>query len=392
MRICVIGLRGFPLVIGGIEAHCQHLYPRLRRLSEGLAITCLIRQRYTERPEFAFEGISVKALWSPRMWGVDTLVHTFVALVYARLFVRPQIVHLHGIGVGFFAPLARLLGFVTVVTHHAQDYQRPKWDRRGRLFLQLGERFSASAADAVICVSEALRDSFLALYPRAASRTHVIRHAGGLADANRPNSSPVLEELGLLPGNYIVAVGRLEGTKGFDELVRAFSKARLGERKLVIVGAAAGNFDYAATIKEWASSRVIFAAFQAGDALRKLYEEAALFVHASHMEGYGLVVAEALSTGIPVIASDIPPHREFGLRDRCYFPPGDVEMLAGMLRAEDYSAYLSPGAIAHVRADSWDRVAREHLALLLALALKRGGALGRAAGAIIAREKARWDR
>jgi glycosyltransferase involved in cell wall biosynthesis len=368
--ICIIGLRGLPFVIGGIEAHCQHLYPRLRRLGKDLRMTFLIRKGYTEQTEFLFEGMRVRALWSPRIWGVDTLIHTFASLIFARVFVHPQIVHLHGIGVGFFAPLARIFGFVTIVTHHAQDYERPKWDRRGRLFLKLGEWFTARTAHAIICVSEALREHFLALYPAAASRTHVIRHAGGLPDANRPNFSPVLDELNLAPRSYILAVGRLEGTKAFDDLIEAFRRARLGDRKLVIVGSAAGNEESAANLMKMASAEIIFAGFQTGDALRRLYEEALLFVHPSHMEGYALVVAEALSTGIPAIVTDIPPHREFGLRESCYYRAGDVDALALMLGADDYARYLSPEASARVREDSWDRVAREHLDLICALITK----------------------
>ena len=36
--ICAIGLRGIPDVMGGIETHCEHLYPRLARLDETLEI------------------------------------------------------------------------------------------------------------------------------------------------------------------------------------------------------------------------------------------------------------------------------------------------------------------------------------------------------------------
>ena len=272
--------------------------------------------------------------------------------------------HLHGIGPAFFAPLSRTLGFVTVVTHHAQDYRRPKWGIAGRLLLKAGEFAAACSAHAVICVSDALRNQFLSIHSWAARRTHVIRNAGGLTDANLPNESPVLGELGLAARGYILAVGRLEATKAFDQLIQAFQQARLADRKLVIVGSDAGNDACARNLRQHASDKIIFAGFQTGDALRRLYEEALLFVHPSSMEGYGLVIAEALSTGIPVIVSDIAVHREFGLDERCYFEPGNVEVLATLLRAPDYDVYRSPEARALLAKDSWDRVAREHLALI----------------------------
>ena len=64
---------------------------------------------------------------------------------YARLFLHPDVLHFHGIGPGFFTPLARLLGMRTVVTHHARDYLRPKWTRRGQTFLRLREGLSRNA-------------------------------------------------------------------------------------------------------------------------------------------------------------------------------------------------------------------------------------------------------
>lgn len=324
----------------------------------------LIRRGYTDRQSFDFNGVHVRTMWSPRVWGVDTLIHTFVSLVYARVVLRPKIIHLHGIGPGFFAPLARALAFVTVVTHHAQDYRRPKWGRKGRLFLRWGELFTAGTANAVVCVSKALQGEFLKAYPWAARRTLVIRNAGALPDAGRPNQSKVLETHGLKPQGYILAVGRLDATKAFDELIEAFSQLRKrGRKKLVIAGSDAGNDEHAAMLRGLVSEDILFVGYQSGDDLRRLYEQAALFVHPSHMEGYGLVVAEALSAGAPVIASDIPPHREFALREPCYFPAGDVDALARLLAVRDYSAYLSPEAIANERSDSWDRVAGDHLDL-----------------------------
>lgn len=44
--------------------------------------------------------------------------------------------------------------------------------------------------------------------------------------------------------------------------------------------------------------------------MSRLYEEADLFIHPSFHEGVSNAVVEALSAGLPVLASDIPEHRE----------------------------------------------------------------------------------
>ena len=133
------------------------------------------------------------------MWGVDTVVHSFLSVLYARLFLGVDVLHLHGIGPGFFTPLARLLGIPTVVTHHARDYLRPKWSRSGRTFLRLGERFTARAANAVVCVSKALHQEFIQAYPEARRRAHVIPNASALTRPVPHDIAPFLAQLGLLP-------------------------------------------------------------------------------------------------------------------------------------------------------------------------------------------------
>ena len=356
MRVCVIGLRGLPPVIGGIETHCEQLYPLMAAQDVTLDVVLLTRAGFGSSGEAA-PGVRARASWAPGSPGLETFLHTLLAIFIARFSERADLVHLHGIGPGFFAPLARILGLRTIVTHHARDYERPRWGWPGRLILRLGEWATAMAAHGIICVSGALRDEFLNDYPSARRRTYVIRNAG--FDATAPMSGGVLDQLGLEAGGYILAVGRLEATKAFDLLMQAYDRAQTRRHKLVIVGGQ-GDPAYAQYLTRLASDRVVFGGVRSAKALRELYAGAAVFVHASSMEGYGLVVAEALSMGAPVLASSIPQHREFGLEPGCYFPPGDVDALVDRLRVKDFQIYRSEAAEARARADSWSRVAREH--------------------------------
>ena len=61
------------------------------------------------------------------------------------------------------------------------------------------------------------------------------------------------------------------------------------------------------------------------------YQHAKGLIFASHAEGFGLPVVEALQHGLPVFASDIPIHREVG-RDYCsYFDNQDPDSLAHLV-------------------------------------------------------------
>jgi glycosyltransferase involved in cell wall biosynthesis len=102
--------------------------------------------------------------------------------------------------------------------------------------------------------------------------------------------------------------------------------------------------------------------FQTGQALQALYAHAGLFVLPSSHEGLPIAILEALSHGVPVVASDIPANLEVGLPRACHFPLGDVDALAARLR--EFSVIEEDGAVRQARRDwaaqrfDWARNAR----------------------------------
>ena len=362
MRLCVIGLRGAPNVMGGIETHCENLYPELKRLDDSLDITIIARRGYAPAAEFA--GVRVRPLWAPRGKGVETLVHTPLALIYARLFIHPDIVHLHGVGPSFFAPMARVLGFRTICTHHGADYERPKWRLAGRAFLRAGEQMMARFADEIVCVSEGGARRVRALAKRAARHSEVIRNGAPPPPPEAHADKQILDRLGLRPKAYILTVGRIDPTKRFQDLIAAFKKATPRGQKLVIVGASQTDDLYARALQAQACESIVFAGYQNAATLRLLYQNAALFVLASCIEGSPLVALEAMSAGAPVLLSNIEANEEFGLEPHNYFRVRDVSALAQKLSADSYDIYRSACAASILRESTWDEIARRHLRLL----------------------------
>lgn len=337
IRVAVIGLRGVPHVIGGVESHCERLYPRLSQAHRDLDFWLLVRSRFTP-PEIQSIGLAkVRRLWAPKSNAWEAAVHTIIAIVYARFKLKADLVHLHGIGPGFFSPLVKGLGMRLVVTHHAADFVRPKWGPFARRFLAAGEAVSARFADQVICVSEALRHEFLGRHPGARSRTVTITHGLAIEKTARVEGAKVYESLGLKRGGYVIAVGRLDETKRFHDLVSAMRLAGDDATPLVIVGSSVDGVAYADRLQKQAGPKVIFAGYRYGEELAALYRGAALLIHPSEMEGFGLVILEALTAETSVFVSDIPCHREFDLPEESYFPAGDIESMVRALK--------SPGAI-----------------------------------------------
>lgn len=386
-RLCVIGLRGLPAVIGGIETHCENIYPRVVQLDPTVEATLITRKGHGFGASGIFKGVKIVPVWAPKSSGLETLVHTVLALIYARLALHPDIVHLHGIGPGFFSPLARMLGFKTVVTHHARDFERPKWGVFSRAFLRCGEALAARFAHRIVCVSAALRADLVARRPIAAARAATIRNGGALTPCDARGPVDILADHGLARFGYILAVGRLEATKAFHELIEAYLNCDPRGRPLVIVGSAFADDPYSRTLLRNRSADVRFVGFQTGEALRQFYENAGLFIHPSHMEGFGLVIAEALCAGRPVAASDIPAHREFELPEHAYFPRGDLAAIGAVMAAPDYGRFASAHACERQRRYTWGNAAEAHLQLFrelspVATSVPEGGTRSRASTAL----------
>lgn len=358
MRICAIGLRGIPDVMGGIETHCEHLYPRLSRLDDAMDIVVIGRKGYVQSGEW--EGVRVVSLWAPRFMSLETVVHTPLAILYARLFLKPDLIHLHAVGPGFFTPFARLLGIRVVATHHGPDYERPKFGRFGRWFLRTGQTMMARFANEVICVSSGIHAMLAKRFPQRKDRFVTIRNGAPPMPEEEPAAGELLESLGIAAQKYILCVGRLDPFKGFNDVIEAFRLAQPEGLKLVIVGGSLGDDAFATELMAAASDDIVFAGARSTAEVLTLYRNAALFVHPSYLEGFPIVVLEALAADVPIVASDIPPHLEVGLDPECYFPKGDVQALSEILAESDFTRFRCSRRDEILDDNDWDSVAGRH--------------------------------
>lgn len=349
--VCVLGLRGIPGVMGGVESHCEELLPRVARRAPALRIVALGRRPYMGKARRMVGGVAVVPLRSPRRQSVETLVSSFVAVLYARA-IGAAAVHIHALASALFAPLAKLLGMKVILTIHGADYERAKWGRVARAILRTGERFGLASADAVICVAPSLTEDLRRRYPaRRAKIEHVPNGAPRCPDAEGDHQ--LMKDLGIEPGEFVLAVGRLEPGKGFEFLIDAF---RLSGRegKLVIVGGAHHEAKYAAGLMKAADERVIFAGVQPRGTLFTLYRNAALFVLPSLHEGLPICVLEAASAKCPVLLSNIPANRDLGLPAHHYFRAADRHSLAHALEIPAERLMVPAGAF---DAFDWERIA-----------------------------------
>jgi glycosyltransferase involved in cell wall biosynthesis len=356
-RVCVVGMRGIPGVMGGVESHCEELLPRLAERAPQLDIVAIGRKPYIGCAERRFRGVDVVPLWSPTRQRIETLVSSLLGTLYARR-IGAEAVHIHALASGLMAPIAKLLGMKVILTIHGADYQRAKWGRAARTILKLGERFGINSANRVICVAPSLTKQLQAAYPKRAARIEFIPNGAPPLRATG-DETRVLDEFGLDRGQFLLAVGRLEPGKGFELLIDAFRKSE-SMRKLVIVGGAHHEAGYAAQLMKAADGQVLFAGMQPRDVLAHLYRNAALFVLPSLHEGLPICALEAGSVACPVLLSDIPGNRDLGLSERHYFTSGDVDSLTAALNSPPETYAVAPAMFS---AFDWERISAKTLAI-----------------------------
>lgn len=84
MKIVVIGTRGIPNILGGVETHCEELYPRIAAM--GHDVTIIRRTPYiTDDNRISeYRGVKLIDVYAPRKKSVESIVHTFLAIIKAR--------------------------------------------------------------------------------------------------------------------------------------------------------------------------------------------------------------------------------------------------------------------------------------------------------------------
>ena len=333
MKIVVTGTRGIPDIMGGVETHCEELFPRIA--AHGNDVTVIRRKSYVHDTLTEWKGVKLVDVETPKKKSFEAIIHTFWAINRAKKLCA-DIVHIHAIGPALLVPYAKVLGMRVVFTHHGPDYDRDKWGLAAKTMLKLGEWMGCRFADHVIVISNVIKD----LIAKRCGRTenvHLIYN--GVPVPEICDYQEYFSELGIEKGKFILGMCRFVPEKHLHDLVEAYVKLKADKRiaddiRLVLAGDTDFEDDYSLGLKRMARENgVVLTGFIRGKKLHSLLTNALCYSLPSSHEGLPIALLEAMSYRLPVVTSSIPANLEVGLDESCYHEVGDINALASKIEA-----------------------------------------------------------
>lgn len=353
MKIVVTGTRGIPNVMGGVETHCEELYPRIAALGE--SVTIVRRSSYVNDRLKEWHGVSLIDIDTPKLKAFEAIIHTFRAINKAKC-LGADVLHIHAIGPALLTPYARLLGMKVVFTHHGPDYDRDKWGKAAKMILMLGEKMGCKFANEVIVISDVIKRLIAQKHGRT-DRVHLIYN--GVTTPHFCDDPEYFQELGIEQKKYFLAMCRFVPEKNLHHLIEAFAlllSEGLHGFKLVLAGDTDFEDEYSHRLKEMAKAHgIVLTGFIKGHKLHSLLTHCRCFCLPSSHEGLPIALLEAMSYNVPVVVSDIPANLEMQLPPTCYFPCGDVHALA--MRLKETVAKPEQPIVYDMQKYDWDEIA-----------------------------------
>ncbi len=360
--------KGLPPTQGGIEHYCAEVFPRM--VAQGHSVDLFARSSYTDSSwleNYYFKGVKVISLPDIRTRGVDAFITSALGAL-AATGKRYDIIHFQALGPSLFTGLSRITSkSKIVVTCHGLDWQRAKWGNFSTRLIQMGEQTAVRCAHGIIAVSDALKTYFLQTYGKEVVYIPT-------APASYVRSDPDFaygSNLGLERGRYMLFLGRLVPEKRPDLLVEAFVNLQAQNWKLVLAGGVSNTKSFTSQLLEKVADNrnIVFAGELRGARLAEIVRGAGLFVLPSDVEGLPMAMLEAMRERIPVVASDIPPHKQLieGGRGRL-FEAGSLEScineLSWATENAAHMAAMAQNAQKYVDHNySWDYITNETLKL-----------------------------
>jgi glycosyltransferase involved in cell wall biosynthesis len=192
-----------------------------------------------------------------------------------------------------------------LVEHITLSNQYASWGRLHNCIMQASIFLTYRFADKLVGVSEGASLDTAKLAGLPVKQFSVIYNPIPIRPMPAKDVRIEVERLwGCPSGQRILAVGSLKSQKNYALLIKAFAALTRSQARLIIVGGGDSTNLKQLANDLYVADRVIFTGFRSDTA--SFYATADIFALSSDYEGFGNVIVEALSFGLPVVATDCP--------------------------------------------------------------------------------------
>lgn len=370
MKLVFIGGRDIH-ILGGIENYMLNLTRELTKLGH----ECIVWCESDHHEEKNVNGVRViyhpgpKSNFICKPW--CGLKATLKTLLHEK---NVSFIHYNAWPASLWSWIPRLCGVPSAMEGHGLEWQRSKYVPWAKVILKVMERITAHTNQHLIMCSEA-QVRFFKTHYRVESVC--IPGAVNLPDLERENASDILSRFGLEQGKYFLFMGRLVQDKNPDYLIRAYMNSGIKDYKLVIAGSNPQVPSYEMKLRELAKDcpSVVFTGAVYDEDKDQLLRNAYCFCLPSTIEGLSIVMMEAASYKLPVIASAIEANSEFLGRDAIYVAPESEEDLVealqcAMNKPEELQSMVDANYQKLIKKYTWDKVALKYLDYLHSIGVK----------------------
>lgn len=364
MKLVFIGGRGIH-ILGGIENYMLNLTRELVKLGHECIVWCESDHRETEMVD------GVKVIYHPgpksnllcKPWcGLKATLRTVFGIRDV------DFIHYNAWPPSLWCWIPRLFGIPSCMEGHGLEWQRSKYSPKAQRVMKAMEGFTARLNQHLVMCSEGQVEYFRKEYGK---ESVCIPGAVTLPDLESENDSDILDRFNLESKKYLLFMGRLVQDKNPDYLIRAFRKSQANGIKLVIAGSNDAMPEYVSVLHVLGAGceDIVFTGAVYDKDKAKLLQHAYCFCLPSTIEGLSIVMMEAASYHLPVIASNIEANREFLGEDAIYVrPENELDLVQAIEYACIHSDEIEEQQQRNFRKImaryTWDKVARRYVEYL----------------------------
>ena len=300
IRIASIGIRSIPPSAGSAGGDKVMFEYCKRLVNRGFQVIAYNRVYNNEGEKLSdYCGIGLIYKKTVNRAGFDTLIHSAKATFHIIFRNTADRVIIANGGNSIWGLFLRLFGKKVIVWVDGIDWNRDKWPWYGKLFLYLSAYLTAVIPHTVIFDNIFGKEIYEKKFRK---KFEFIKNGADVSEFQE--NDEILKKYSLLPGEYLLFVGRFIPDKGLHYLIPAFEQVNTS-KKLILVGGAPNPSDYEKNFLQSEDQRIQKLGYIYGNDVLNLIKHAYLYVQPSDVEGLSPVIQQVMGLGTPLLCSNI---------------------------------------------------------------------------------------